>query len=111
MSPAVLLFRNFHRLLLFLFGILALRTAHALPAGDVTTGQDWTLFPLTLSHTMVTPAGDTLHLSHQGYTGVPVVTVLVEVLPKLAVTRSVCLHHVSVHQEGFVFLRTFLTAV
>lgn len=32
---------------------LALRTAHALPAGDVTTGQDWTLFPLTFSHTML----------------------------------------------------------
>lgn len=37
---------------------LALRTAHALPAGDVTTGQYRTLFPLTLSHTMLEKEGE-----------------------------------------------------
>lgn len=104
---------SLHHQVIFLFGIKAFRTAGALSAGDVGASQYWTLLPLTLGHTMITPAVDALHLPYHRYPGMPVVTVLVIVLAKFAVSRAICLHHVAVLQacRGPLLIRTLLTAV
>lgn len=68
---------------------------------------------LDSDNTYITPAIDALHFAHHRHPGVPVVTVLVVVLAKLAVPRAVRLHHVAVLQawRGLHLLRTLLTAV
>lgn len=68
---------------------------------------------LGFSNTYITPAVDALHLPHQWYPGVPVVTVLVIVLAKFAVPRAVCLHHVAMLQacRWSLLLWTLLTAI
>lgn len=58
----------------------------------------FTLGSYFLAATYITPAVDAFHLPHQRYPGMPVVTVLVIVLAKLAVPRAICLHHVAVLQ-------------
>lgn len=72
----------------------------------------WVVF-LGGHNTYITPAVYALHLPHQWYPGMPVVTVLVIVLAKFAVPRAVCLHHVAVLQAcgGPVLLWTLFTAV
>lgn len=72
----------------------------------------WVAF-LGSNYTYITPAVDALHLPHHGYPGMPVVAVLVIVLAKFAVSRTICLHHVTVLQacRGSVLIRTLLTAV
>lgn len=71
------------------------------------------MFQWYTNNTYITPAVDALHLSHQRYPGVPVVTVLVIVLAKLAVPRAVCLHHVAVLQacRSSLLLWTLFTAI
>lgn len=118
-------------------------TARALSTGEVGAGQHWTLLPLTLGHTVlqrtsenpsrprerplhlrricvergavtyITPAVDAFHLPHQGHPRMPVVTVLIIVLAKLAVPRTICLHHVAVLQSGcgLLLLWTLFAAV
>lgn len=62
-------------------------------------------------YTHITPAGDALHLPHQRHARMPILAVLIIVFAKLAVSRSVRLHHFIVFQEGRVLSGTLLTAV